>query len=234
MPCVAVKRLARWCLGALLFTAAVPGAPGGVSASEPLSVAGQPAYAAAGYTLLLDPVERHPVGLLQPPAGPVVLERRTLTLHVLQENSASSGLPVLRVTDVLPEFWAEPSVWAPFRAGPAAFSGLGRDQRIKDWAGRPETDRRAYALDNGLTPRRSAASFSPPGTGRLRWVLDTRLFSLAWNGVAGRVYAVEYAADLHTPFRTLRTFIHPEDGEVTLSFSPDGPAGFYRVSELSP
>jgi hypothetical protein len=160
--------------------------------------------------------------------------RRSLTLHGIEEDSVSGGLPVFRVTEALPEFWAEPAVWQHFRAGPASYSGMGRELRTKDWAGWPFRDRRAYALDNGLPARRTAAALSPPGVGALELSIEGTSLGLAWEGVAGRIYSLEHTEDLNLSFRNLRTWIAPADGRLNLELPADVVAGFYRLVELPP
>lgn len=207
-----------------------------VLASEPLPVVGQPAASVDGLTLLLDPVDGTPIALLEGAVGRLPPQRRSLTLHGFRDETSSAGLPLLRVTDVLPEHWAEPAVWQPFRTGPAAYSGLGRELRMKDWAGRPLTDRRAYGLDNGLPSRRTSAAFSGPGVGTVGLSVgpSSISFSLTWTGVAGRLYAVEHTADLSRSFRVIRTLIAAEDRQLMVELPADGAAGFYRVVELPP
>lgn len=222
--------------GLLMFLVA-GGNPGGshlALASEPFPLVGEPVFSADGLTLLVDALDRAPWALLRDPSQQMTSDRRPLTIRTVQDDIASPGLPVLRVTCVLPEFWAEPAVWQHFRGGPESFSGFGKDQRIKDWAGRPHTDRRAYAMDNGLALSDTTTVGSPRGPGRLTLERGRLTLSLKWNGVAGRVYSLEFTPDLKTAFRTLITFINPQDGVVTIPVSPDGGSGYYRVAELSP
>jgi hypothetical protein len=195
---------------------------------------GLPSASYEGLTLLIDPLAHVPVALLLDATDRLPPGRRSLTLHGIQDDSVSLGLPVFRVTDALPEFWAEPAVWQPFRTGPAAFSGLGRELRTKDWAGRPFADRRAYALDNGLPARWTAAALSPSGVGMLEWSAVRGSLSLAWDGVAGRIYGLEYTEDLNRSFRNLRTWIAPADGRLHLELPVAAAAGFYRLLELPP
>jgi hypothetical protein len=224
----------RWMPLGWSFVLAVFGGCIVVYANDPLPMVGRPAASYEGLTLLMDPLEHAPVALLLnatdrlPPGG------RSLTLHGIQDELVAADLPVFRVTDVLPEFWAEPAVWQHFRAGPAAFSGMGRPLRTKDWAGRPFTDRRAYALDNGLPARRTAAALSPSGVGMLEWSAGRGSLLLAWDGVAGRIYGLEYTEDLNRSFRNLRTWIAPADGRLHLELPVAAAAGFYRLVELPP
>ncbi len=222
----------RWMLHAWRCVVGVAGACTMVLGGEPLAMVGQPAASYEGLTLLLDQSDRTRMALLLDPTDRLSPERRSQTLHGIQVESGSADLPVFRVTDALPEFWAEPAVWQHFRVGPAAFSGRGRELRTKDWGGRPFADRRAYALDNGWPARRTAAAFSPSGVGRLEVSAVRGALSLAWYGVAGRVYGLEYTDDLKQSFRNLRTWIAPADGRLHLELPVAAAAGFYRLVEL--
>ncbi len=235
MRVATVSGICRRGLATLLVGGGLLGLVDGSRASESVWTVGRSSMVAGGYTLLLNPVDGIPAALLDDPFHLMVPERRLAALRGVAEVAATTGLPVLRVTCVLPEFWAEPAAWGHFRAGPDAYSGEGRAVGIKDWAGRPETDRRAYALDNGLPPRMTAQSFPPLGGGQLTLVRGAASLLISWRGGEGRVYALEFTGDLATPFRAVSTFIQAEDGEVTLSVSPeDGEAGYYRVSEQLP
>jgi hypothetical protein len=234
MHLVVPKLFTKWILLAVLFAAVSPGRCDLLFVSEPLRLVGEPAFSADGLNLLVDAVSREPVALLQDPSQRLTSEIRPRTLQGVQNTTAASDLPVLRVTDLLPDFWAAPAMWQHFQAGPESFSGVGRDQRIKDWAGRPQTDRRAYALDNGAAPRSAAAALAPRGAGRLTVSRGRAYLSLGWSGFAGRIYALEFTPDLKVPFRALQTFINPQDGVVTIGLSLDGRSSYYRVAELSP
>ncbi|MCL4179662.1 MAG: hypothetical protein KJ072_18180 [Verrucomicrobia bacterium] len=212
----------------------VAGACTVVLGGEPLAMVGQPAASYEGLTLLLDPSDHTRMALLLDPTDRLPPERRSQTLHGMQVESVSAELPVFRVTDALPEFWAEPAIWQHFRVGPAAFSGMGRGLPTKDWGGRPFTDRRAYALDSGLPARRTAAALSPSGVGMLELSAGRASLSLAWDGVAGRIYGLEYSEDLNQSFRNLRTWIAPADGRLHLELPVAAAAGFYRLVELPP
>jgi hypothetical protein len=200
-------------------------------ATEPLRMVAEPAFSVEGLTLLLDVVEGAPVALLQDPSVCLTPERRPVTFLATQEKTELSDLPVLRVTDVVPDFWAEPAVWRHFRGGPASFSGIGRDQQYKDWAGRPQTDQRAYALDNGFA---SSNAPLPSGVGRLLVVGPPESPSMMWSGAAGRIYALEFTPDLHSRFQRIRTFINLRAGVVTIPLSLEGRSGYYRVAEVTP
>jgi hypothetical protein len=226
--------MVRWMPLEWLCVLAVVGGCTVVHGGGPLAVVGQPAASYEGVTLLLDPLECAPVALLRDATNLLPPGRRSLTLHGIQDDSVSAGVPVFRVTDALPEFWAEPAVWQHFRAGPAAYSGMGRELRTKDWAGRPFTDRRAYTLDNGLPARRTAGALSPPGVGVLELSVGGASLSLAWEGVGGRIYSLEYSEDLNLSFRNLRIWIAPADGRLNLELRADAVAGFYRLVELPP
>jgi hypothetical protein len=218
----------------LSFAFAVIGACTVVRGGDPLPMVGQPSASYEGVTLLVDPLEHAPVAFLLEATERLPPGRRSLTLLGIQDASVAVGLPRFRVTDALPEFWAEPAVWQSFRAGPAAFSGQGRELRTKDWAGRPFADRRAYALDNGLSARRTAAPLSPSGVGMLQLSAGRASLLLAWDGAAGRIYALEHTEDLNRSFRNLRTWIAPADGRLHLELPVAAAAGFYRLVELSP
>ncbi len=234
MRCDVTRLMARRLVLDLLFGAGILAACSALTGAEEFVVVGQPGATAGALTVWLDPLDGTPVGLLarSGAADWLTPEDRVMTLHVVRDDMRSGGLPVLRVTDVLPEYWAEPAVWQHFRVGPASFSGRGRDLRIKDWAGRPFTNRRGYALDGGLAPRRTAASVSPAGPGILALASGETALSLTWSGVAGRVYALEHAADLSGPFVPRRTLIASDDGPVTILLAAEDAAGFYRVAEL--
>ena len=234
MSLVTVQPIVRWMPLGLSCVFAIFGACFVVRGGGPLPIVGLPSASYEGLTLLIDPLEHAPVALLLEATDRLPPGRRSLTLHGIQDDSVAVGLPRFRVTDALPEFWAEPAVWQPFRTGPAAFSGLGRELRTKDWAGRPFADRRAYALDNGLPARRTAAALSPPGVGMLELSAGRASLSLAWDGVAGRIYALEHTEDLNRSFRNLRTWIAPADGRLHLELPVAAAAGFYRLVELPP
>lgn len=218
---------------ALLF-AAGPAASGWLRASEPLPVSGKAAVSVDNLSLLLHPLTGAPIALLADPAQQLPGDRRHLTLHTIREDAESSDLPLLRVTGVLPEFWAEPASWRLFPGGPGAYSGYGRDQRWKDWAGRPHTDRRAYPLDNGPGGRPLPAAPAPPGAGQLNLAPGAGSLSLSWAGAAGRVYTIEHTPDLSVPFRPVRTFINPRDGAVSVDLPTNERSGYYRVLETTP
>lgn len=185
-------------------------------------------------TLLLDAVERDPVALLLDPDTRLAEHARPVVLQTVWENSEASGLPRLRLTDPLPEFWVQPASWRPFVRGPESYSGMGREVRARDWAGISATDRRAYRLDPGLRATPTLSSVAPPGVGLLRLGGSTGSFRVNWNGVAGRVYQLYYTADLGSPFQLMDTLIASEDGQAQFALPTLGTLGFYRIAEITP
>ena len=121
MSLVTAQPMVRWMPLGLSFAFAVVGACTVVRGGGPLPMVGQPAASYEGLTLLMDPLERAPVALLLDATDRLPPGRRSLTLLGIQDDSVSVGLPRFRVTDALPEFWAEPAVWQHFRLGRPRF-----------------------------------------------------------------------------------------------------------------
>jgi hypothetical protein len=201
---------------------------------EPLSVCAVPALSSGGLTLLLDPVELTPIALLSDPDARLPLNRWPMVLQTVQDNPGAAGLPLVRLTDALPEFWAQPASWMSFVRGPEAYSGLGTEVRARDWAGMPATDRRSYRLDPGLKPDPTPNSSTPPGGGLMRVQVSPGSLRLAWNGLAGRVYQVQYTTDLRRPFQSVQTLIASEDGEAQVALPISDSQGFFRLVEIAP
>lgn len=201
---------------------------------EPLPVCALPAVSAGGLTLLLDPVERTPIALLADPAARLSPNRWPVVLQTVWDNPDATGLPRLRLADALPEFWAQPAVWAPFIRGPESSSGSGTELRARDWAGLPATDQRAYRLDPGLRPDLTPTSMAPRGSGSIRLQNSAGSLRLAWSGLAGRVYQVYFTADLGRPLQWMQTLITSEDGEAQVALPTAGAQGFYRIAEIAP
>ena len=201
---------------------------------EPLAVCALPAVSAGGLTLLLDPVERTPIALLGDPDTRLPVNRWPAVFQTVRDNPDATGLPRLRLADALPEFWAQPAVWRPFLHGPESYSGLGTEVRARDWAGLPTTDQRSYRLDPGLRSAPTPASVTPSRGGLIGLQAGGGSFRFAWTGVAGRIYQVQYTADLSRPFQVWQTLIAAEDGAAQVALPATGAQGFYRLAEIAP
>lgn len=202
--------------------------------AEPLSVNALPSVSAGGLTLLLDPVERTPIALLSDPFARLSPNGSHAVLQTVLENVDAAGLPRLRLADALPEHWAQPAIWRTFQRGPDAYTGWGVEVRARDWAGMPATDHRSYRLDPGLRTMPTPTSVTPPGAGTVRLGKVAGGFQLIWNGIAGRIYEVQFTADLKQPFQLAQSIIASGDGEVRFTLPTGGSRGFYRLAEIAP
>lgn len=198
-------------------------------AAEPRALAGR--WERVGETgwLLRDSASRSATALLQDsfmrltPSGAAGIIQGNL-----RQNG--SGLPVVVVEDVSPEFWAQPSVWRHFQRGPSAYSGFGKDAGPNEWAGRPALDRRAYALDPGQDGIK-VLSPATQGVGLIQIRIGPRTVTLSWHARPGRVYVLESTAALGQLFQPVQTISALEDGTLTLQLPRTSDRNFYRVAE---
>lgn len=207
----------------------------GLAAELPLAVAGKLGASVGGTAILLDPIYGIALATLEDPSSLLPEAPRSMVLQTTTSTLITGKTPVLRVLDVLPEFWAEPAVWGHFLKGPGAASGFGNEILPRDWAGRPATDRRAYPLDAGLRSVELAESFSIPftlGTLHINYLRSGIL--LSFTGRAAHAYAIQYTAALTRPFSVIQTVISPDSSSQTAVLPILGGSGFFRVVELTP
>ncbi len=205
-----------------------------VRGEEPLAVCGRVGYGTGVATVLLDPFTKVPEALLEDPSGLLPLTGETAVFQTMVAVSSSTGLPRLRVMGAFPDYWVQPAILNPFLRGAGNYSGYGRELRPCDWAGRRATDHRAYPLDPGLSAPDTTSSSAVPGAGQLVTARVDRGFRVAWRGVAGRVYRLEYTASLARPFQLVQTLVDGQDGELEILLPVNGGEGYYRVGELVP
>jgi hypothetical protein len=200
-------------------------------AAEPRAMAGR--WEHIGETneihwVLRDPLSGDPMALLDDRFGRLSASGGSGIIQGTRDESGS-GSPVIIVEDVSPEFWAEPSAWKMFQRGPSTYSGFGNDLGPREWAGRPDSDRRAYALDPGSKQYDPA----PPLTEGV--VIEIQLspgsVRLRWQARPGRIYVVESTPALGQLFQPLQTVSSLEDGPVVLQFPRTSARRFYRVAE---
>jgi hypothetical protein len=178
--------------------------------------------------MLRDPFSGYPMALLDDRFQRLLPSQAGIIQGTHKENS--SGLPVLVVGDVSPEFWAQPSAWKMFQRGPSAYSGFGNDISPREWAGRPASDRRAYALDPG--PKQYVPiPRSTEGVGLIQIQIAAGSVLLRWQARPGRIYVIESTAALGKSFEPLQTMSSLEEGPVVLQLPRTSAHQFYRVAE---
>ena len=214
---------------ALIFGVAAWLSQSHLLAAEPRAIAGR--WERVGETgwLLRDSATGSATALLQDP-----FMRLTPggSAGVIQGNfrQNGSGLPIVVVEDVSPEFWAQPSVWRHFQRGPSAYSGFGKEAGPNEWAGRPALDRRAYALDPGQD-RIKVLSPVTQGVGLIQIRIAPRTVTLSWQVRPGRVYVLESTSALGQLFQPVQTISALEGGTLTLQLPRMSDRNFYRVAE---
>ena len=233
------SRISAVLLAAFLF----PGFASEVKslASEPLPISGQVLpNSSRGFfssAFLLDPVTDEMVAGLLDPLG-LLGKAETAILQTERTGKVEvSGLPLLEVQGVLPEFWAQPASHQHFLKGPGAWSGFGRDFQAKDFAGVPLNSRRAYHHDNGL-PR---PVFSGGSSGRtplpLR-VTETRAsgdaLALRWQASPALRYRLLGGATLDGDFLLVEEFIAPADGLLEILIPRTSEQSFYLLQAVQP
>jgi hypothetical protein len=200
-----------------------------LASSEPVAVAGVWEPSAGVDWLLRDPLTAQSAALLDDPFQRVSPGGAGVLQGTIE--TASGGLPVIQVQDVSPEFWAQPSVWIPFQRGPSAYSGIGRDSGPREWAGRPEFDRRAYALDPGWRKHVSYVAGPPSRIGAISVQVIPGSVVLSWRALPGRRYVVESTAALGERFQSVRTIDSRSDQNISLELPINAAQEFYRVAE---
>jgi hypothetical protein len=200
------------------------------AASEPRAVAGQWEQVGETDWLLRDPLTAHPVALLEDPFGWLLRGGGQGVIDTAW-TSHPAGLDVMNVEEVSPEFWAQPSAWNMFQRGPSMYSGFGRDAGPREWAGRPDFDRRAYDLDSGWQVEEVLATPPTPGVGPIKIQVKAGLLALHWQALAGRVYVIEFTPALTRPFQTLQTLGSLVEGDMSMELPMSSADGFYRIAE---
>ncbi len=210
------------------------GTMGEALADETLAVCAIPSATAGGLTLLLDPVDSTPVALVSDPNSRLIASGSPVVMTTRWGGADISGPLQLRLSEVQPEFWAQPVSWRSFLRGPDEYAGWGVEVRARDWAGVPMTDRRSYRLDPGLKAPPTYQFGVLPGVGTIRMNHVGGALQLAWTGFAGRTYQVHYSAELNKPSRLLLTIVATQDGETRITLPASGAQGFFRVANVSP
>jgi hypothetical protein len=220
------RDLVRACGMALAATAAF--SPGILAAAEPRAVAGHWEGVGTNGWLLRDPLTARPVALLDDPFGSFSPDGAGIIEGLYESHPI--GLDVISANGVSPEFWAQPSVRKRIHQGPSAYSGFGTDAGPREWAGRPDFDRRAYDLDPGWRDEEFVSAPSP-GAGTIGIQIDAGSLTLAWHAQPGRVYTIEFTTSLNEPFQPVQTLGTIGEGDTSVEL-PMGPTtGFYRIAE---
>lgn len=180
----------------------------------------------AGNILLHDPLTHRPTAVLQDPAGRTMAGDRGILFGGIQLQPV--GLSTISVSEVAPEFWAEPAAWK--YSGPAAYSGFGKDAGVREWAGRPDFDRRAYALDPGWRIR-SMVDMEQVHVGTVHIAPRAEAMQVRWRGLSNHVYRVEFSPSLGQPFTTVQTMESLGEQDLSVLLPVQAGQGFYRVAE---
>ena len=218
----------RWRILALAALAQIM--PALATASEPLAASGTWDSLDEINWLLRDPLTAKPGALLHDPSGWLLSAGGSGVIQGSVEPNPA-GLDIVSVDDVLPEFWAQPCVWNPVQRGPSAYSGFGTDAGPREWAGRTDFDRRAYALDPGSRAQDELAAPETPGAGTITIQVIPGSLVLIWHGLSGRIYAIESTPSLNQPFQLMQTVGSLTDGDISIELPMSPGHGFYRVAE---
>jgi hypothetical protein len=116
-----------------------------------------------------------------------------------------------------------------FQRGPSAYSGFGNDISPREWAGRPASDRRAYALDPGSKQYDPAPPLIEGVVIHIQ--LGPRSVRLLWQAQPNRIYVIESTPALGQLFEPLQTVSSLEEGPVVLEFPRTSTRQFYRITE---
>lgn len=212
----------------ILLAAAAASVPGILAAAEPRAVAGTWERVGTNDWLVRDPLTARPVALLDDPFGMFSTDG-TGIIEGLYE-SHSPGLGVASASGVSPEFWAQPSAWGRIHQGPAAYSGFGTDAGPREWAGRPDFDRRASHLDPGWRDEELADAPSS-GAGTIHIQFNAASLKVLWHALPGRIYTVEFTPSLNKPFQPVQTLGSVGEGETAVELPVGSAEGFYRIAE---
>ena len=215
---------------ALALAAALILTPSASAGSEPRAVAGNWERVGGNDWLLRNPLTAQPVALLEDPHGWLLAPGGGGVIDGAWEPNPA-GLDVLRVQEASPEFWAQPSVWSLIHRGPATNSGFGMDAGPREWAGRPDFDRRAYDLDPGWQGEDVLAHPPTPGVGTIKIMVNRGALALHWHALPGRVYVIEFTPTLNRPFQTMQTRGALTEGDMSMELPMDSAHGFYRIAE---
>lgn len=210
-------------------------------AGEPVSVAGIVEAAPVGQ-FFSSHFLRHPesgeiVAGLSDSENRLSTGGRRVTLQTERlEIPEINGLPILRVVSVLPDHWAQPSVWSGEQKGPGTFSGFQMDREAKDFAGMPFTSSRAYSGDHGLE-----GNFHVPRTlqvGTSLRVVDFRTenegFVVSFEAVAGLSYELQFTETVEEEAETVATVRPLFRGLATISVPRESEGtGFYLIRAVS-
>lgn len=213
----------------LLSVSCLAATPNGVSVSS--GVASLPT-AEAGLDWL-DPLTGSVVATLDP-ASPWLPSVGSPSVIQARASTGMGGRPHLQVTDVLPEFWAQPSVWNSFAKGPEGYAGQELERSPNDWAGRPFTDRRATAYDPGLLSRTLSNPTEPLGLHSIRATIINGFLVISWNGRAGWLYTLESTPTLSKAFRPGNQWVAKADGIQSLPLNLAVGSTFFRMIETAP
>ena len=103
---------------ALAFAVAVLLAQYTTTASEPRATAGHWEQVGETDWLLRDPLTARPVALLEDPFGWLLTGGGQGVIDAAW-TSNPAGLDVMKVEEVSPEYWAQPSIWNMVQRGPS-------------------------------------------------------------------------------------------------------------------
>ncbi len=216
-------------LSAFLSVSCLAAAPNGVIASS--GVASLPT--SEGGLDWLDPLTGSVVATLDP-ASPWLPSVGSPSVIQARASTGVGGRPNLRVTEILPEFWAQPSVWNRFAKGPSGYAGQELERSPDDWAGRPFTDRRASAYDPGLLSRTLSNPTEPLGLRSIRATIINGFLVISWNGRAGWLYTLESTRSLSKAFLPGNQWVAKADGIQSLPLDLAVGSTFFRMIETAP
>jgi hypothetical protein len=152
-----------------------------------------------------------------------------------------NGLPTLKVLSLLPEYWAQPSIWTDKQQLPGTFSNHPRGAKPKDFAGVPFTTFRAYKMDNGWETRRLDApseTETPPPLKVGPFLLNADGFFGAVQAFTGLTYELQHLKSLDELPQTIASTTATIDGTLSIGAPrQEGTMGFYLIrvtSLLSP
>jgi hypothetical protein len=139
------------------------------------------------------------------------------------------GLPIYRVVELLPEYWAQP--WGRSARRPSNFSGP-PSARAKDFAGTPATTYRSYGWDNGLdrTPLGLPDANEMPEPLRVMEAgLTARGFLGKFEAQAGLTYELHRVTDLGGAPETVSTMTVTVSGPIWITAPALGDSGFFLL-----
>ena len=212
-----------------------------IRSSEPVPVAGTVEKAPANgqfatHFLRAERAGKIIAGLRDPRALlPVLLPSKVILQATQTGRRDVNGFPLLDVDGVLPEAWAQPASRGFFVKGPGAFSGFGRDAQIKDFAGVPFEELRAYETDNGIGGVVGRAGSEAPPLGVREVGLTRSGIVISWDAVGGIRYQLLTSPTPDGPYRVINEVLPSEDGDQTFTVTLDGAAAaFFRILASEP